>query len=155
MSSTHHGVLLHVVFSTKYRKPFLDAKWRPELYAVIGGIVKEHKAALLNAGGIEDHVHLLLKIHPSSAIADTVKLAKANSSRWINEQRMLTLRFEWQRGYGAFSVSQSMRQRVGEYIRNQEQHHRKQSFKEEYFTLLRNHQVDFDERYVFDDEITG
>jgi len=110
---------------------------------------------LLRAGGIEDHVHLLLKVHPSLSIADTVKLIKGNSSRWINDNQKVSARFEWQRGYGAFSVSESMSDVVKRYIDNQEQHHRQQTFKDEYFSLLRKHKIEFDERYVFDDEIVA
>ena len=153
MPSTHHGILIHVVFSTKQRFKLLHKDWRDELYAMMGGIAKEHKSVLLRSGGIEDHVHLMLKIHPSYAIADTVKLIKGNSSRWINESHKVSARFEWQRGYGAFSVSESMSDVVKSYIENQEKHHQGQSFEDEYFAILRKHKIEFDERYVFDDEI--
>ncbi len=121
----------------------------------MGGIAKEHKSVLLRSGGIEDHVHLLLKIHPSFAIADTVKLVKGNSSRWINKNHKVSARFEWQRGYGAFSVSESMSDMVKRYIENQETHHQRQSFEDEYFDILRKHKIEFDERYVFDDEFVA
>ncbi len=122
---------------------------------MMGGIAKEHKSVLLRAGGIEDHVHLMLKIHPSFAIADTIKLIKGNSSRWININHKVSARFEWQRGYGAFSVSESMSDAVKSYIENQEKHHRQQSFEDEYFEILRKHKIEFDKRYVFDDEIVA
>ena len=83
--TTHHGILLHVVFSTKYRKPLLLDDWRDDLYAYIGGIVKDHKSTLLKSGGIEDHVHLFLRIHPEFAVSKTIQLLKANSSKWIND----------------------------------------------------------------------
>lgn len=155
MSQTHHGLLIHIVFSTKFRHPYLNEKWRDDLFAYIGATAREHKATVVASGGIEDHVHLLVKIHPSYAIADTVRHLKANSSRWINEGHRVNCRFEWQRGYGAFSVSQSMAATVKQYIRNQRQHHEKQSFRDEYLSMLRNHQVEFDERYVFDEEIVA
>ena len=155
MPSTHHGLLIHVVFATKLRYPLLVDAWRDELFAYIGGTVHEHKAIALASGGIEDHVHLLLKIHPSFAIADTIRLLKANSSRWINEQRKISARFEWQRGYGAFSVSQSLAETVKRYIANQREHHRQQSFRDEYVAMLRLHGIEFDEERVFDDEYTG
>jgi putative transposase len=153
MPGTHHGILIHVVFSTKQRFSLLHKSRRDDLYAVIGGIARDHKATLLRAGGVEDHVHLLLKIHPSYAIAETVQRIKANSSNWINNERKIDAKFSWQRGYGAFSVSQSMADTVKRYIENQIEHHRNQAFRDEYFLLLRKHQVEFDERYVFDDEI--
>lgn len=151
--STHHGLLIHLIFSTKYRKRYLATEWRDDLYAYIGGIVKDHKSVLLMAGGIEDHIHLLLGIHPDYAISKTVQLLKGNSSKWINEQRMLPGRFEWQRGYGAFSVSKSMKATVSNYIANQEEHHKNRTYKEEYLRMLQNQEIVYDPRYVFDEEI--
>ena len=153
--STHHGILLHVIFSTKYRKPHLIDEWRDDLLAYIGGIVKDHKSVLLKAGGIEDHVHLLLRIHPEFAISKTVQLLKANSSKWINEQRKLSGKFEWQRGYGAFSVSQSMAQTVKDYIAKQREHHTKQTFAYEYIGFLKKHGIDYDPQYVFETEVVA
>ena len=155
MPSTHSSILLHVIYSTKNRYKVLGDEWRKELFAYIGGAVRDHKAALLEAGGIEDHIHLLIKSHPSHAIADTVRLIKANSSRWVNEQRKINGKFEWQKGYGVFSVSQSMRPSLASYIQTQREHHQKQSFEREYFQTLALHEIEYDERYVFDEEITG
>ena len=151
--TTHHGILLHVVFSTKYRKPSLLDDWRDDLFGYIGGIVKDHKSTLLRAGGIEDHVHLFLRIHPEFAISKTIQLLKANSSKWINDSRLTSSRFEWQRGYGVFSVSQSMSEAVVNYISNQREHHRTRSFVDEYLSMLTKHQVEFDPQYVFEQEI--
>lgn len=151
--STHHGLLVHVVFSTKYRKPYLSDQWRDELFAYIGGVVQDHKSTLLKAGGIEDHVHLLIRIHPEFAISKTVQLLKANSSRWINEQNKIPGKFQWQVGYGAFSVSQSMAETVKEYIANQKEHHRKQTFESEYLLILQKHAISYDPAYVFEAEI--
>ena len=142
--STHHGILLHVVFSTKYRRPVLADSWRDDLFGYIGGTVKEHKASLLKAGGIEDHVHLLLRIHPEFAISKTVQLLKANSSKWINVNLKPKLPFQWQRGYGAFSVSQSMAETVKNYIARQRKHHARRTFQDEYLEILRKHEVEFD-----------
>ncbi len=153
--STHHGILLHVVFSTKYRKPVLADQWRDDLFAYIGGTVKDHKASLLKAGGIEDHVHLLLRIHPEFAISKTLQLLKANSSRWINENRKTPKPFQWQRGYGAFSVSQSMSESVKQYLERQREHHARQSFQDEYLEMLRKHEIEFDLRYVFEQEFVA
>ena len=151
--STHHGILLHIIFSTKYRKPYLVDAWRDDLFAYIGGIVTDHKATLLKAGGIEDHIHLLLRINPQFAISKTVQLLKANSSKWINDQHKLAGKFEWQRGYGAFSVSQSLAETVQEYIANQRDHHREQTFETEYVGFLQKHGIEYDPRYVFEMEI--
>jgi putative transposase len=108
---------------------------------------------VLTSGGVEDHVHLLMKIHPKFAISTTMQLIKSNSSRWINERRPVAAKFSWQRGYGAFSVSQSMAETVKQYIQNQRHHHRKLELRDEYLEMLRRHRIEFDERYVFEDEI--
>jgi putative transposase len=155
MSQTHHGLLIHIVFSTKLRYALIHDDWRDELFAYIGGAAREHKATILASGGIEDHIHLLAKVHPSFAIADTVRHLKSNSSRWINAEGKVDCRFEWQRGYGVFSVSQSMSETVKEYISGQREHHQKQSFRDEYLQLLRRHAVEFEEQYVFDEEIVA
>jgi len=153
--STHHGILLHVIFSTKYRKPCIADAWRDDLLAYIGGIVKDHKSVLLKAGGIEDHIHLLLRIHPEFAISKTIQLLKANSSKWINEQGKTRGKFQWQTGYGAFSVSQSMAETVKKYIANQKEHHRKQTFETEYVGFLDKHVIEYDPKFVFEAEIIG
>ena len=153
--STHHGILIHVVFSTKYRRRLILEPWQDELYGYIGGTAKDHKAVLLKAGGIEDHVYLLLKFHPQFAISKTIQLLKANSSKWLNEGKKTPRKFQWQRGYGAFSVSQSMVESVKRYISNQRQHHQKQTFEEEYFEMLRLHEIEFDPEFVFEREING
>jgi putative transposase len=155
MPSTHHGILIHVIFSTKNRKPLIGDTWQDDLFAYMGVTARDHKATILCSGGIEDHVHLLAKLHPSFALADTIQLIKSNSSRWVNSEQKLNSRFEWQRGYGAFSVSQSQADKVKHYIQTQRDHHRSQSFREEYLTTLRRHAIEFDERYVFDDEIVS
>ena len=155
MPSTHHGLLIHVIFGTKGRYPLLAESWRDDLYSYIGGTVKAHDASLLCAGGIENHIHLLMKISPKFAIADTIQLLKQNSSRWINEKRLVDCKFQWQRGYGVFSVSQSREGGVKSYLRRQKQHHSTQSFEDEYLNTLRKHKIDYDERYVFDDEFVS
>ena len=144
-----------MVFSTKLRKPVLNDSWRDDLFAYIGGTVKDHKASLLKAGGIEDHVHLLLRIHPEFAISKAVQLLKANSSKWINDNRKTSSPFQWQRGYGAFSVSQSMAHTVRNYIAGQRKHHARRTYQDEYLEILRKHEIEFDLRYVFEQEIVA
>lgn len=117
--------------------------------------MKDHKATLLKSGGIEDHIHLILRIHPQFAISKTVQLLKANSSRWINENHKTTIPFQWQRGYGAFSVSQSMSETVKRYLARQREHHGRQSFEDEYLEILRKHEIEFDLEYVFEQEIVA
>ncbi|MFG0267933.1 MAG: IS200/IS605 family transposase [Rhodopirellula sp. JB055] len=153
--SSHHGILLHVVFSTKYRKPVLHDDWRDDLFGYIGGTIREHKTTLLQSGGIEDHVHLLIRCHPQFAISSTIQLLKANSSRWINEEQQLPRKFQWQSGYGAFSVSHSKAETVKRYIANQREHHRKRTFQDEYLAILKKHEIEFDPQYVFEQEVHG
>ena len=151
--SSHHGILVHVVFSTKYRKPLLVDEWRDDLFAYIGGTIRDHKATLLKSGGIEDHVHLLIRFHPQFAIASTIQLLKANSSKWINEQGKTRTKFRWQTGYGAFSVSRSMVDSVVQYISRQREHHDGLSFEDEYLAMLKKHAIEFDPKYVFEQEV--
>jgi putative transposase len=151
--STHHGILLHVVFSTKYRFKCISQEWSDDLYAYMGGTVREHDAVLLTSGGTEDHVHLLMKVSPKYAISSTVQLLKANASRWVNENRKVAAKFSWQRGYGAFSVSESMAENVRRYIKSQREHHQRQTFQDEYLELLRRHQIEFDPKFVFEQEV--
>ncbi len=153
--SSHHGILVHVVFSTKYRKLVLADDWRDDLFAYIGGTITDHKAVLLKSGGMEDHVHMLINFHPQFAISSTIQLLKSNSSRWINDNDRTKMKFQWQSGYGAFSVSQSMADVVKQYIVTQREHHQKLSFKDEYLAMLKKHQIEFDPKYVFEQEVVG
>jgi putative transposase len=154
MPNTYTNLLFHIVYSTKYRKPLIQPSWQDELYGYMGGIIRAEKGILLVAGGIEDHVHLLAKLPPTIAVSDMLRLIKANSSKWANERPDVSY-FEWQAGYGAFSVSESNVPSVRKYIDSQEEHHRKQSFRDEYLALLRRHNIEFDERYVFEEEHIG
>jgi REP element-mobilizing transposase RayT len=150
MANTLTNLLYHVVFSTKQREPLIRDKWKSELYPYLGGIVRKERGTLLEAGGTADHVHLLLKLPASIAIADMLRLIKANSSKWINESEFSPGAFAWQAGYGAFSVSESQAPAVGRYIQNQVEHHRAQSFQEEFVALLERHGVAYDPRHLWD-----
>jgi putative transposase len=150
MSSTHTNLLYHVVFSTKERRPLITPPLRDELYAYLGGIIRGERGVLLEVGGMPDHIHLAARFHQDAAVATMVRLIKANSSKWINQRRTGAGRFRWQRGYGAFSVSESQLARVRRYIGDQASHHRKTTFQEEYIALLKRHRIDYDERYVWD-----
>ena len=154
MPNTYTNLLFHIVYSTKYRKPTIKAEWRDDLYAYMGGIIREEKGILLCAGGMPDHVHLLAKLPPTIAVSDMLRLIKANSSKWANDRDDVRY-FEWQEGYAAFTVSESQSDRVRDYALNQEEHHRRRSFKQEYLELLRKHKIPFDERYVFEEEHIG
>ena len=151
--STFTNLLLHIIYSTKYRKPTIHTEWQDDLYGYIGGIVRDQKGKLLKIGGVEDHVHLLAKLGPTIAISDVLRKIKSNSSKWINERSDVSRKFEWQSGYAAFSVSESKLPAVSEYIANQAEHHRKKTFEEELLAILKKHNIEFDMRYVFEQEV--
>ena len=141
-------LLVHVVFSTKDRAPLIADAWRPDLHAYIGGILRKRKCDLLAAGGIEDHIHLLVRMPTTISIADMIRDVKTNSSAWRHESG--DGRFAWQSGYGVFSVSPESVAAVSAYIADQRDHHRKATFQDEYRSFLRTHGMEFDERYLWD-----
>jgi putative transposase len=144
-------VYIHLVFSTKGRQPFLrDKPVRDSLHAFLGGISKKLDCPPLIVGGVEDHVHLLCRFGRTITQAEWVKELKRVSSGWMKEQGSDYSQFEWQGGYADFSVSQSNLEQVRQYIANQAEHHRKMSFQDELRELLRKHQQEWDERYIWD-----
>jgi len=151
--STFTNLLFHIVYSTKYRRPVIEKSWQDQLYGYVGGIVRENKGTLLCMGGVDDHVHLLAKLSPTIAVSDMLRLIKANSSKMVNEQIKPRSPFEWQSGYGAFSVSESKLDKVQDYILNQEEHHRKQSFEDEFIVMLKRHSIAYDPRYIFEQDV--
>jgi putative transposase len=148
MANTFTNLLCHIVFSTKDRIPAIYGEMRERLYEYMGGIVRGEGGVLLEIGGVPDHVHLLTKLKSDMAVAEMVRLVKSNSSKWLNESEASKARFEWQTGYGAFSVSESQMRKVRQYIRNQESHHAKVSFRDELIGLLKKHGIEYDERYL-------
>ena len=153
--STFTNLLFHIIYSTKYRKQTIRTQWQNDLYGYIGGIVRDQKGTLFKIGGVEDHLHLLIKLSPTIAISDVLRKIKSNSSKWINERSDVTRKFEWQSGYAAFSVSESQMPAVAEYIANQAKHHRKKTFEEEFLAILKKHNIEFDMQYVFEQEVVA
>ena len=149
MANTYTNLLVHIVHSTKNREPLIDAVLQPELYHYIGGIIRGERGILLEGGGVADHIHLLARFNADRSVAAMVNKIKSNSSKWINEMPNRDGRFEWQEGYGAFSVSESQVAAIRTYIQTQEEHHRKHSFQDEYREFLRRHGFEIDERYVW------
>lgn len=143
MAHTYAANFIHCVFSTKDRRPLIPAARATELYAYLGGIARGEGFSLLAAGGTENHVHLLFLLPASCPLANAVQKLKGSSSRWLGPG------FSWQEGYGAFSVSPSQLPVVKRYIQNQEEHHRKRNFEQEFIALLRSCGIEYDERYVF------
>ena len=151
MPQSLSAVYLHLVFSTKDRRPFLrDKTVRDALHAYMGGVSKTLDCPPLIVGGVEDHVHLLCRFARTITQAEWVKELKRVSNGWLKEHGRDYADFEWQGGYADFSVSQSNLDQVKQYIASQEEHHRKTTFQDELRTLLRKHEIEFDERYVWD-----
>ncbi|MBC7447201.1 MAG: IS200/IS605 family transposase [Hymenobacteraceae bacterium] len=151
MAQSLGAVYIHVVFSTKNRVPFLaDLTLRADLHGVILGISRDLDCPSLQVGGVEDHVHLLARLHRTSSIADWVKEVKRRSSLWMKETVPELTDFAWQSGYGAFSVGYTQTAATTRYIANQVEHHRQHTYRDEYRRLLTLHGVEFDERYVWD-----
>ena len=151
MPQSLSAVYIHLVFSTKERRPFLrDKNTRNALHAYLGGVSKTLECPPLIVGGVEDHVHLLCRFGRTTTQAEWVKELKRVSNGWLKEQGRDYADFEWQGGYAGFSVSQSNLEQMKQYIAGQEEHHRKMMFQDELRALLRKHAVEFDERYVWD-----
>jgi REP element-mobilizing transposase RayT len=132
---------IHLVFSTKDRRPIIATNIQPELWSYLAGICRNQGMAAIAINGMDDHAHILFHLPPTIALAEAVRLLKSNSSKWMNEHGR---RFAWQEGYGGFSVSISNTAAVAKYIRDQEKHHRKMTFEQEYRALLKKHGIDPD-----------
>ncbi|PYJ92211.1 MAG: IS200/IS605 family transposase [Verrucomicrobia bacterium] len=143
-------VILHIVFSTKNREPWLDSHVRPRMHAYLATICRDVGAEVVRVGGVGDHVHIVTTLPRTVSQAELVERIKKVSSKWIKTLDARSRGFFWQRGYGAFSVSPNQIEAVLQYVEAQEEHHRTRTFQEEYCELLRKHGVDFDERYVWD-----
>jgi putative transposase len=143
-------VVLHMIFSTKNREPWLDRDVRPRMHAYLATICRDLGGEIVHVGGVADHVHIITTLPRTLSQAQLVETIKKASSKWIKALDTRYRGFFWQRGYGAFSVSPSQLDSVLEYVDNQQGHHRDRIFQEEYRELLRKHGVDFDERYVWD-----
>ena len=146
--STYTQTLYQIVFSTKYRVPSLDATGRPELFKDMWGILKNHKCHLYRINGVEDHIHIIISLHSSISLANLVKDLKLGSSSFIKEKGLFQKFNGWQDGYSAFTYSQDAKDNLIEYVKNQEEHHKKVSFKEELISLLKEHGIEFDEKYL-------
>jgi putative transposase len=140
----------HCVFSTKERRPLITPSLRERLWPFMGGIARQNKMKALEIGGVADHVHLLLSLPATMSPATAMQLVKGASSHWVHETFPEHRLFAWQKKYGAFSVSVSQLDRTIKYIKDQDKHHRKKSFQEEFLELLKKHQVEYDARYLWD-----
>ncbi len=146
--STHTAISYHLVFSTKDRAPVLQRDSRSDLFRYIWGIIRNHQGHLYRINGVQDHVHILSSLHPTVCLADFVKDIKTGSARWIKQKAVFKRFSPWQEGYAAFTCARRDRDGLIEYIKRQEEHHRRITFEEEYRKLLVEAGIEFDERYL-------
>jgi len=150
MAGTFSQIYVQIVFAVKGRENLIGKHWKDELYRYISGIItnKGQKSIIVN--GASDHIHILVGLKPSMAISDLVRDIKNNSSNFINEKKFIKGKFSWQEGYGAFSYAHSQVESVYQYIANQEEHHKKRTFREEYLDFLQKFEIEYNEKYLFD-----
>jgi putative transposase len=156
MANTYTQCYFQLVFAVKNREALIQKSWKNELEMYITGIVQNHKHKLLAISAMPDHIHIFIGYHLNQLIPDLVEAIKISSNLWIKNGNLSRFRFEWQRGYGAFTYSHSQIDAVVKYIMNQEIHHQKKSFREEYLEILRKNEIEFKDEYVFEffDDVT-
>ena len=149
MANTYTQIYIHVVFAVEGRQNLIHTEHNEELQKYITGIVSGQKQKLITINNMPDHLHLLIGLRPDSSLSDLIRDVKAGSSKFINEKRWVAGKFSWQEGFGAFSYSRSQLSTVIRYIQNQQKHHSKKSFREEYIELLEKFGVEYDQKYIF------
>ena len=150
MANTYTQCYFHLVFAVKNRDALIKKEWKDELEMYITGIVQNHRHKMLAIGAMPDHIHFLIGYNVNQLIPDLVEEVKTSSNSWIKGERLSKFRFEWQKGYGAFTHSRSQIDTVIKYILNQKEHHKKKRFKEEYLELLKTNNVEFNQKYLFE-----
>jgi putative transposase len=150
MAGTFTKIYIQLVFAVKGRENIIQKSWRDELHKYISGIITEKNQKSIIVNGVEDHVHCFIGLKPNMSISDLVRDIKNNSSKFINDRKFIRGKFQWQEGYGAFSHSHSQIEQVYNYILNQEKHHKKKSFREEYIDFLTKYEIDFKPEYLFE-----
>ena len=153
MANTYHQIYLQTVYAVKYRQAVLDKTWRSKVQGVIGNLINETGCKTIIVNGVEDHVHCFLGLRPAVSVSELMKTVKAKSSKYINDHKMTKERFKWQEGYGVFSYRQRDVDQIYKYIQNQEEHHQKHSFREEYQDLLKEFEIGYEEQYIFQELI--
>ncbi len=151
MANTYTQIYLQFVFAVENRSSLIMTEWKDELYKYITGIVQNNKHKLIAINGTSNHIHIFVNYKPHQLISDLLKDIKGGSSNWTNDKRFVYGKFQWQRGYGAFSYSRSQIDSVVKYIQNQETHHKKKSFREEYLEFLQKYNIAYDEKYLLRD----
>ena len=150
MANTYTQIHIHAVFAVQNRACVISSSWKEELYKYITGIIQNNNHKLLTINGMPDHIHLLIGLRPTQSLSELMQDIKGHSSKWINTNNFVKGKFAWQGGFGAFSYSKSDLPVIIRYIQNQEEHHKKKTFNDEYQQLLKEFEVDFDERYIFE-----
>ncbi|WP_416439489.1 IS200/IS605 family transposase [Phnomibacter sp. MR] len=150
MAGTFSQIYIHYVFAVKGRENLMQQPWRDDVFKFIAGIIKGKNQKPIIVNGVADHVHVFVGLNTSMCISDLVRDIKNNSSNFINDQHFLKGKFSWQEGYGAFSYAHSQIEQVYQYIANQEEHHKKKTFKDEYLDFLQKFEGVYNERYLFD-----
>jgi len=150
MPNTYTQIYIHIVFAVKGRASLISPNWKDRLYKYISGIITKQKQKLFIVNGMPDHIHILVSMNASLTISSLVREIKEHSSKFINDEKLVSGKFYWQEGFGAFSVSKSGVPKVVDYIKNQDVHHKKKNFLEEYRTILREYEVEFKEEYLFE-----
>lgn len=153
MPNTYTQIHIHFVFAVKFRNGLINENFKISLYKYITGIIKNNDHKLLAIGGMPDHIHILIGFRATQSMSDLMKDVKQSSSKWINENNFVNGHFQWQEGFGAFSYSKSQISDVTKYIGNQEIHHQKKTFREEYLEILKKFDVEYDEKYIFNELI--
>ena len=149
MPSTYTQIHIQFVFAVKYRLALIASPWKNELHQYITGIIQNKSHKMLQINSMPDHLHMLIGFRPDANMSQLIQVVKSESTKWINDNRLSREKFSWQEGFGAFSYSKSHVPNVIRYIQNQEAHHRKQTFREEYISFLKAFEIEFDERYIF------
>ena len=150
MPNTYYQIYIQVVFAVKYREAVIDKEWKSKLLGVIGNLINETGCKTIIVNGVEDHIHCLIGLKPVVSVSELMKTIKAKSSKYINDHNLTSSRFEWQEGYGAFSYGQSQIDAIYKYIANQEEHHKKQNFNDEYLNFLDKFNIRYEEKYIFE-----
>jgi REP element-mobilizing transposase RayT len=149
MANTYTQIHIQAVFAVQNRQSLIKNDWKDELYKYLTGIIQNHGHKVLQINGMPDHIHILFGMRPTQSLSDLMKQVKQDSSKWINNKGVVNGKFSWQAGYGAFSYSKLQLPRVIKYIQKQEEHHKTFTFQEEYVAILKTHNVEYDERYIF------
>ena len=149
MANTYTQCYFHLVFAVKNREALIQKAWKNDLEMYITGIVQNHRHKMLAIGSMPDHIHIFIGYNVNQLIPDLVEEIKTSSNAWIKANKLSRFKFEWQKGYGAFTHSRSQMGAVVKYVLNQEEHHKKRPFREEYLEILRNNEIEFKDEYVF------